>query len=124
MGGALHRAADPYAVARRRMSERIEKEGVRDLRVLRALESVPRHHLVPEALWSQAYRDTALPIGDGQTISAPSIVATMSQALQLTGSERVLEIGTGSGYQAAILSRLASQIISIERRPRLAARAH
>jgi protein-L-isoaspartate(D-aspartate) O-methyltransferase len=78
---------------------------------------------VPEALRSEAYRDGALPIGAGQTISAPSTVASMTQALCLTGTETVLEIGTGSGYQAAILSRLATRVVSVERVPSLAARA-
>jgi protein-L-isoaspartate(D-aspartate) O-methyltransferase len=91
--------------------------------VLEAFEAVPRHLLVPEGLWSQAYQDAALPIGDGQTISAPAVVATMSEALELRGHEAVLEIGTGSGYQAAILARLAARVVSIERVPRLAARA-
>jgi protein-L-isoaspartate(D-aspartate) O-methyltransferase len=79
--------------------------------------------MIPETLQSQAYRDVALPIGAGQTISAPSTVARMSEALQLDGSETVLEIGTGSGYQAAILSRLAARVVSIERVASLAARA-
>jgi protein-L-isoaspartate(D-aspartate) O-methyltransferase len=112
-----------YGLARRRLSERLRQSGVSDGRVLTAFETVPRHHLVPEALWAQAYRDTPLPIGEGQTISAPSVVATMTEALMLRGPEVVLEIGTGSGYQAAILSKLASRIISIERIPRLASRA-
>jgi protein-L-isoaspartate(D-aspartate) O-methyltransferase len=104
-----------YSLARRRLAERLRAGGVRDPRVLRAFDQIPRHRLVPEALWGQAYRDTPLPIGEGQTISAPGIVAHMTQALRLDGHERVLEIGTGSGYQAAILSRLAAQVISIER---------
>ena len=105
------------------MVERIAADGVRDPRVLDALASVERHRLIPEALRGQAYREAALPIEAGQTISAPGIVATMSEALQLTGDETVLEVGTGSGYQAAVLARLAHRIISIERIPRLAARA-
>ncbi len=105
------------------MVERLAKAGVASPRVLGALEAIPRHQLLPEALQVQAYTDSALPIGDGQTISAPSIVALMTSALQLTGKERVLEIGTGSGYQAAVLSRLAAQVVSIERLPGLAARA-
>jgi protein-L-isoaspartate(D-aspartate) O-methyltransferase len=114
---------DRYAMPRRRMAERIARAGVRDARVLAALAAVPRHLLLPDALAGQAYRDTALPIGEGQTISAPSVVAAMSEALELTGSETVLEIGTGSAYQAAILARLAARVISIERVPRLAAAA-
>jgi protein-L-isoaspartate(D-aspartate) O-methyltransferase len=112
-----------YVQPRRRMTERIRAAGVRDARVLAALAAVPRHCFVPEALRGQAYRDTALPIGAGQTISAPGVVALMSEALALTGGERVLEIGTGSGYQTAILSRLAAQVVSVERVPRLAASA-
>jgi len=108
---------------RRRFLERLENAGVDDVRVLNAFAEVPRHLLVPEALRDRAYDETAIPIGEGQTISAPGIVATMTMALELEGHERVLEIGTGSGYQAAILSRLASQVISIERIPKLAASA-
>jgi len=108
---------------RRRLAERLREIGIRDERVLGAIASVPRHLLIPEPLLGQAYKDTALPIGAGQTISAPSTVAAMTQALQLTGSETVLEIGTGSGYQAAILSRLVARVVSVERVPQLAARA-
>ena len=109
--------------SRRRMVERLQKAGIRDPRVLAALRSVPRHRLVPEALQHRAYDESALPIGEGQTISAPLVVAAMSQALALRGDETVLEIGTGSAYQAAILSRLAERVISVERIPRLASRA-
>ncbi|HEX5064642.1 MAG TPA: protein-L-isoaspartate(D-aspartate) O-methyltransferase [Myxococcota bacterium] len=112
-----------WAVPRRRMVERLAAAGIHDRRVLAALEAVPRHLLVPDALQSQAYRDAALPIGDGQTISAPGTVAAMSQALALRGHESVLEIGTGSGYQSAILSQLAARVVSVERVQRLAASA-
>jgi protein-L-isoaspartate(D-aspartate) O-methyltransferase len=105
------------------MAERLARQGVRDARVLEAFASVPRHRLVPEALRGKAYRDVALPIGEGQTISAPNVVAAMTDALALKGHETVLEVGTGSGYQAAILSRLAARVISIERLPKLAASA-
>ena len=115
--------ADRYAGPRRRMVQQLANGGVRDPRVLDAFAQVPRHRLLLEALAGQAYRDTAIPIGDGQTISAPSVVAAMSQALELRGHETVLEVGTGSAYQAAILARLAARVISIERVPRLAARA-
>jgi protein-L-isoaspartate(D-aspartate) O-methyltransferase len=108
-------AQGEYSLARRRLAEQLRASGVRDTRVLRAFDQIPRHRLVPEALWGQAYRDTPLPIGEGQTISAPGIVASMTQALETRGPERVLEIGTGSGYQAAILSRLVAQVISVER---------
>ena len=108
---------------RRRFLERLKSNGVSDPRILNAFASVPRHLLVPEALRDQAYKETPIPIGEGQTISAPGVVATMTMALALEGRERVLEIGTGSGYQAAILSCLVSEVVSIERIPRLAARA-
>jgi protein-L-isoaspartate(D-aspartate) O-methyltransferase len=115
--------AGEYRLPRRRLAERLAHDGVKDPRVLAAVQEVPRHRLLPEALWAQAYRDAALPIGDGQTISAPSVVARMTEALQLTGRETVLEIGTGSGYQAAVLARLAARVVSIERLPGMAARA-
>ena len=105
---------DRYARARRRMVERIADGGVRDERVLAALNAVPRHQLLPQALEHRAYQIEALPIGEGQTISAPDIVASMSEALELEGHETVLEIGTGSAYQAAVLSQLAERVISIE----------
>lgn len=112
-----------YVGARRRLVERLREQGVRDPRVLEAVSEVRRHLLVDEALRDRAYEDVPLPIGDGQTISAPGIVAAMSEALELEGDETVLEVGTGSGYQAAILSRLAARVISIERIPGLANRA-
>ena len=109
---------------RRRMAERLAASGVEDRRLLAALAAVPRHRLMPEALAGKAYdENAALPIGEGQTISAPAVVAAMTEALELCGSEQVLEVGTGSGYQAAILSRLAARVVSVERVPRLAARA-
>jgi protein-L-isoaspartate(D-aspartate) O-methyltransferase len=102
-------------LARQRMvSRQIEARGVRDPRVLEAMRSVPRHELVPPAIREDAYLDRPLPIGHGQTISQPYIVALMSEQLQLAGDEKVLEIGTGSGYQAAVLSRLAARVFSIE----------
>jgi protein-L-isoaspartate(D-aspartate) O-methyltransferase len=105
------------------MVARLERGGIRDPRVLAALGSVPRHRLVPEALRHRAYGESALPIGERQTISAPRVVAAMSEALALRGDETVLEIGTGSAYQAAVLSRLAQRVISVERIPSLANRA-
>ncbi len=110
-------------LSRRRLSDRLRAIGIQDERVLEAIASVPRHLLISEPLRGQAYKDVSLPIGAAQTISAPSTVAAMTQALQLMGPETVLEIGTGSGYQAAILSRLVARVVSIERLPRLAARA-
>jgi protein-L-isoaspartate(D-aspartate) O-methyltransferase len=106
------------------MVERLAAGGVQDRRVLDAFAAIPRHRLVPDALAGRAYdENAALPIGEGQTISAPAIVATMTEALELSGGEQVLEVGTGSGYQAAILSFLAARVVSIERMPRLAASA-
>ena len=98
--------------------------GIKDKRVINAMLTIPRHLFVPEeALWSQAYSDFPLPIGEKQTISQPYIVALMTEALELKGAERVLEIGTGSGYQTAILSMLAGKVYSVERISTLAARA-
>jgi protein-L-isoaspartate(D-aspartate) O-methyltransferase len=109
------RAAPDYARERERMvQEQIESRGVRDARVLAALRTVPRHLFVPPASAEEAYGDHPLPIGHGQTISQPYIVAFMTEALGLTGGETVLEVGTGSGYQAAVLSRIAKQVYSIE----------
>jgi protein-L-isoaspartate(D-aspartate) O-methyltransferase len=114
---------DRFGGARRRLVLRLAADGIRDARVLDAIASVPRHLLIEDALSHQAYDDVAIPIGEGQTISAPGIVAAMTEALELTGKETVLEIGTGSAYQAAILSRLAERVISVERIPALANRA-
>ena len=97
--------------------------GITDEAVLEAMRGVPRHLFVAPGMESRAYGDHALPIGEGQTISQPFMVALMTQVLELTGGERVLEIGTGSGYQTAILSRLAEQVFSIERVESLTARA-
>ncbi len=105
------------------MVERLVARGLSDTRVAAALLEVPRHALVSEALAERAYEDVALPIGEGQTISAPSIVAAMTSALALRGAERVLEIGTGSAFQTAVLARLCDYVVSVERMPRLAARA-
>lgn len=103
--------------------EQIEQRGVRDPRVLAAMRRVPRHRFVPPEAQHHAYRDGPLPIGGGQTISQPYIVALMTSLLRLDGRQRVLEIGTGSGYQAAILGELAEEVHSVERLPELAQRA-
>jgi protein-L-isoaspartate(D-aspartate) O-methyltransferase len=95
--------------------EQLQDQGIRDLSVLHAIDEVPRHLFVPTGVRHRAYEDSALPIGNGQTISQPSIHARYLELLKLTGNERVLEIGTGSGYQTALLSRLASQVFTIER---------
>ncbi len=98
-----------------RLLMKLRTSGVTDTRVLSAMESIPREMFVPEAFHDKAYEDTALPIDSGQTISQPSVVAWMSWALQVSDRMRVLEIGTGSGYQASILSRLARMVYTVER---------
>jgi protein-L-isoaspartate(D-aspartate) O-methyltransferase len=113
-----------YEVARREMvAQQIRERGIRSQRVLDAMMDVPRHLFISRDQASQAYADGPLPIGGGQTISQPFMVAAMSEALALEGSERVLEIGAGSGYQAAVLSRLAREVIAVESQPALAAAA-
>jgi len=113
-----------FEAERFRMVEtQIRARGVRDPRVLAVLESVPRHLFVPEALRGGAYADEPLPIGEGQTISQPYIVAYMSDALGLRGGERVLEIGTGSGYQTAVLAGLAAEVYTVELIESLSVRA-
>jgi protein-L-isoaspartate(D-aspartate) O-methyltransferase len=115
---------DPWQAARERMVEtQISARGIRDERVLAAMRSVPRHLFVPEAARGAAYGDYPLPIGHSQTISQPYIVAMMTALLQIHPEDRVLEIGAGSGYQAAILGTLAKEVISIERIPEVAALA-
>jgi len=118
------REPDIYRRARERMVQtQIAARGIKDERVLSAIRKVPRHFFVEEALRDQAYADHPLPIGEGQTISQPYIVAFMTEALELKGHEKVLEVGTGSGYQTAILAELARWVYSIERYPRLLERA-
>lgn len=113
-----------YAIARRRMvDQQVVARGIHAPLVIEAMKRVPRHRFVEEALWSQAYGDHPLPIGEKQTISQPYMVALMTQALELKGGEKILEIGTGSGYQAAILSQIVSRVYSVERIPALARRA-
>ena len=97
------------------VEEQLIPRGILDHATLEAMRTVPRHLFVDDAMYSKAYGDHPLPIGSGQTISQPYIVALMTQALQLKGSERILEIGTGSGYQAAILSRICERVFTIER---------
>jgi len=105
------------------VQEQIASRGIKDSRVLAAMEKVPRHLFVPEEMRDRAYEDSPLPIGDGQTISQPYMVAWMTDLLHLKESDRVLEVGTGSGYQAAIICELAAHVYSIEKNPELAARA-
>jgi protein-L-isoaspartate(D-aspartate) O-methyltransferase len=101
----------------------IVARGIKDKRVIDALRKIPRHLFLDEALWPQAYEDHAMPIGEKQTISQPYIVALMTEALQLDDKKKILEIGTGSGYQTAILAEIADQVYSIERIPSIAKRA-
>jgi len=105
------------------VTNQLTRRGIRDERVLKAMREIPRHLFVPARYRSMAYDDMPLPIGYDQTISQPLMVATMTEALRLHGDERVLEIGTGSGYQAAILARLAAVVFTLERIPELAAQA-
>ncbi|MBI4530553.1 MAG: protein-L-isoaspartate(D-aspartate) O-methyltransferase [Candidatus Latescibacteria bacterium] len=102
------------------VAEQIRSRGVHDKRVLEVMQSIPRHKFVPDRWQREAYSDNPLPIGEDQTISQPYIVALMTELLGLTGTEKVLEIGTGSGYQTAILARLAQQVYTIEILPCLA----
>ncbi len=116
--------ADPFAEVRERMvDQQIRIRGVVDPRVLAAVRQVPRHLFIPQHLWEQAYNDYPLPIGADQTISQPYIVALMTEILELKETDRVLELGTGSGYQAAILAELAAEVYSIDRMGDLANRA-
>lgn len=113
-----------FAELRARMVERqLRRRGIRDERVLAAMGEVPREEFVDERRRDRAYADAALPIGEGQTISQPWIVAAICQALELRGGERVLDVGSGSGYSSAVLSRLAAEVIGIERHASLAAGA-
>jgi protein-L-isoaspartate(D-aspartate) O-methyltransferase len=124
MNGADRGSDEAFAQERERMvASQIEARGVRDPRVLDALRAIPRHEFVPAGQRMHAYEDRPLPIGEGQTISQPYIVAVMTELLELDGSEKVLEIGTGSGYQAAVLGKLAREVWSIEIVPELARRA-
>jgi protein-L-isoaspartate(D-aspartate) O-methyltransferase len=105
--------------ARLRLVEALREKGIRDLSVLRAFEMTPRHAFVPTGLRHRAYEDAPLPIGNGQTISQPWVHARYLELLHLTGKERVLEVGTGSGYQTVLLAHLVAQVFSIERIPAL-----
>jgi protein-L-isoaspartate(D-aspartate) O-methyltransferase len=122
--GSTSSQVDAYAEARARMvREQIAGRGIADPRVLAAMSRVPRHELVPENVRGHAYEDRPLPIGNDQTISQPFVVAYMTEQLQLRGGERVLEIGTGSGYQAAVLAEIAGEVYTIEIVEPLAVRA-
>src|SRR5947209_3448454 len=113
-----------YVQARERMvQEQLVSRGIKDARVLWAMAKVPRHLFLGGELWDRAYDDHPLPIGAGQTISQPHMVALMAEALGLKGAERVLEVGTGSGYEAAVLAELCAQVFSVERLEDLALKA-
>lgn len=114
---------DDYRRDRRRLVEQLRSGGIEDLAVLHAFDVVPRHHFVPEEVRHRAYRDTALPLGHGQTISRPAVHALSLSLAELEGDERVLEVGTGSGFQTALLARLAGTVYSVERVEALARRA-
>lgn len=113
--GRLGASPDAFGGYRTRLVEQLREQGVRDLAVLRAFAETPRHLFVPDAVRHRAYENAALPIGAGQTISQPFTQARTLEALRLRGTERVLEIGTGSGYQTALLSHLVAQVFTVER---------
>ncbi len=115
---------DRFQKQRMRMVDtQLRSRGIKDTRVLKAMEKIPRHLFVDEALQDQAYNDCPLPIAENQTISQPYMVALMTEALGLRGKEKVLELGTGSGYQTAVLAELADRVFSVERIASLASRA-
>jgi len=114
------RDGDSYGGYRTRLVETLQQKGIRDLAVLRAIGTVPRHLFVPESVRHRAYEDVALPIGGGQTISQPWVQARYLELAALTGRERVLEVGAGSGYQTALLAQLADAVFAVERIPALA----
>ena len=113
-----------FGGARRRLIEELQQKGISDIAVLKAFDDVPRHLFVPTGVRHRAYEDAPLPIGHGQTISQPWVHAKYLELLALKPTDRVLEIGTGSGFQTALLTRLAGQVFSIERIPELAHEAH
>jgi len=112
-----------FGGARRRLIEELQRKGIRSLTVLKAFDDVPRHEFVPTGLRHRAYEDAPMPIGQGQTISQPWVHAKYLELLALTGKERVLEIGTGSGFQTALLTKVAGQVFSVERIAPLAEQA-
>jgi protein-L-isoaspartate(D-aspartate) O-methyltransferase len=121
--GAGVGAGDSYGGYRTRLVEQLQARGIKDLSVLRAIAEVPRHLFVPAAVRHRAYEDSALPLGSGQTISQPWVQARSLELLRLGGSERVLEVGAGSGYQTALIARLAAAVFAVERVASLAYQA-
>jgi protein-L-isoaspartate(D-aspartate) O-methyltransferase len=113
-------SSDGYGGYRQRLVEILQEKGIRSLPVLRAIATVPRHRFVPQSAVHRAYEDSALPIGAGQTISQPYVQARSIEELELTGKEKVLEVGAGSGYQTALLALLAGNVVAVERIPALA----
>jgi len=122
-GNGRSRPHDDEAARQAMVCQQLQRRGITDPRVLQAMRTIPRHLFVPEEQRHDAYSDHPLPIGESQTISQPYMVALMTQSLALQGHERILEVGTGSGYQAAVLSRLVASVYSLEYFPTLAARA-
>jgi protein-L-isoaspartate(D-aspartate) O-methyltransferase len=123
MGPGVLGAPDSYGGYRQQLVEILQEKGIRNLPVLRAIATVPRHRFVPDSVLHRAYEDNALPIGAGQTISQPFVQARSLEELELTGQEKVLEVGAGSGYQTALLSLLAGNVVGVERILALAERA-
>lgn len=115
--------SDRFLSQRRALIEKLRERGIHDLEILRAFDTVPRHEFLPEAVWHRAYEDAPVPIGFGQTASQPSLQALYMQILKLKPDDKVLEIGTGSGFQTAVLAQLVSNVYSIERLRPLAMRA-
>jgi protein-L-isoaspartate(D-aspartate) O-methyltransferase len=114
---------DRFLSQRRALIERLQERGIHDLEVLRAFDQIPRHEFVPEAVWHRAYEDAPVPIGFGQTASQPSLQALYLQLLRLQPRDKVLEIGTGSGFQTALLAQLVDRVYSVERLRALSVRA-
>ncbi|HEX9165124.1 MAG TPA: protein-L-isoaspartate(D-aspartate) O-methyltransferase [Gemmatimonadales bacterium] len=121
--GAGVGTGDSYGGYRTRLVEQLQARGIKDLSVLRAISEVPRHLFVPASVRHRAYEDSALPLGQGQTVSQPWVQARSLELLRLTGSERVLEVGAGSGYQTALIARLAAAVFAVERVAALAYQA-
>jgi len=115
--------SDRFVSQRRGLIEPLQAKGIRDLEILRAFDQMPRHEFLPEAVWHRAYEDSPLPIGYGQTASQPSLQALYMQVLQLKSTDKVLEVGTGSGFQTAVLAQLVDRVYSIERLRPLGIRA-